>query len=269
MKIKLSVLLCVSILIGTIAYARMTTMIVGGSTPAAGGGGDSALYTAATEIWDMEAASSTNQSGTKSTHTLTYNGDPAQTADPKQGTYSTTLDGTDDYFYVADHVDFEPGDADYSFAFWIKWTSLQDGAGIFQKGDCNGNGEGLEMWTEYNASDDSVRFKQETGWANDMLNTEFEPTEGTWYHIAGAFDASENEFIMWISTSTVGDQYTNSGSPLTADDTVGDDAGAFEIGRFSADESKELIGLIDEFVWWKGYELTATDVTALLGGSWR
>ena len=73
---------------------------------------------------------------------------------------------------------------------------------------------------------------------------------------------------MWISSTTHGDVYDNSGSPLSTSNFPDTHGNPFYIG-YGEQANDYMDGEIEEVVWWKGYELSDSDASNLFSGSWR
>jgi hypothetical protein len=231
-----------------------------------GGGGDSALYTNATLVHDLNNSATATKGSNGAASGMVYG---STTPDPKEGTHYGEFDGADDTFTVSDEADLEAGDADYSLCLWVDVASAGDEAIASKYSDSDGNGWHLKSSWGGDDSDYEFEYFHADGWSADTIDTDCAPADNTWYLVCIGYDASEDDLYFWISASggTVGDCYDNSSSPATtsyypddgsADLVLGE---AYDVGDFS--------GHIDEFVWWKGYCINSTDVGNILSGSWR
>lgn len=245
---KLSLILAIMLLPAMI-YAG-GVMMVGGGTPAEEGGA-SALYTAATAIWDFE----NNANDTKEVKTLTANNTPTYgSTSPPQGSYYTILNGSNQYFSRADDNDLDFTD-DYSMSFWVYCT---------------------ETWSLVIATkttDTSAGYKISGGTGAGIITVQHVGASSnfsgvvpvnTWTHVCFKYDQSENLITYWISTTSFG-SVSNAATVAQATDPT-DDAAAFWIGR---DGGTYYPGNMDEVVIWKGYCITATDAANLYAHTWR
>lgn len=224
-----------------------------------GGGGPSDLYTAATAVWDFE----NNANDTKGTYNLTENGTPTYSSgDKKQGSYAADLEAdSTQYFSHADNAALDIGASDASWSMWVKFETVANSQLINKYNGTDGGGYLLQV--DYDTAQ-HLKVKMEQSWSATENWTTWTPSTGTWYHIAISYDDSADQVTIWVSQSSFGDvingsTYTNTRQPT-------DNTALLKIGNYA---SSYFDGLMDEVVYWKGYEITATDAQALFGGSWR
>ena len=256
MKIKLLVLLCVSILIGTIAYARMTTMIVGGQPAAAAPGIPTAT---AHYLFNNNLNDETTDHNASAGGGFTYDTDAG---DKVEGAASGIFDDTPDYAYVADHIDFDPGDGDFSVSFWFQSTWIAGGAGMVSKIHYADGNIGWRVFADDDGAELNINLYDGTN--ECLVETAWSPSDNVYYHIVVTFDTTANEIVAYASTesSTFGDVLNTSGSPVTCNYYAADSTGIFSIGWGSLSDLK-FFGNIDDLRWWKGTALTPTQAQAL------
>lgn len=255
------ILILTILLMSSLAWAGSTTVVVG-----QGGGGEaSALYTAATVILDFE----NNANDTKGSKNFTGQNTPAYSnTDYKQGSYSADLDdATAQYFSRADDNAFDTGmEVDWSMSFWVKYDDITNAGSIYGKYD-GGSGKGLWIEAYYiSGADYGLRINTMNAWTNVVIDTAQKLANGTWYHIAISYDASAtNECTVWISAATFGSVIN--GTAFNSDTDPGGTATAIIVGGY--DTSHTLDGHLDEFVFWNGTAITATDAQNIYNGNWR
>ena len=215
----------------------------------------SALYTAATAVWDFE----NNGNDTKATHNLTNNSATFGTTTPPQGTYYAVLnDASSQYFNIADHVDFDLNGSDYSMSFWTNLASLPN---VMSKGYSG------EFYYKISNQFDGVNVMQLDHTDNWSSSTEsmIANSTGVWRHVVVSYVQSTKTATYWVSEGTFGSEVNATAIVMTQD--PGDNAEDFRIGRVSA--SAYYGGSIDEFVIWKDLAITAEDAENIFDGTWR
>ena len=216
--------------------------------------GPSALYTAASAIWDFE----NNANDTKGVKTLTAQGTPTYgTTTPPQGSYYTILNGSSQYFSMVADTAFDMNSTDYSFSCWLYVTDGWE-INIARK-----NADSSAGWMISGGSGDGVTTFQHVATA---VNSGAVITVNQWQHFCMSYDASATgaEITYWVSHVSFGD-HANGLTVAMAAVPTNDTAANLWIGR--ADDY--IHGNLDEVVIWKGYELTATDAANLFAKTWR
>ena len=216
--------------------------------------GDSALYTAATAIWDFE----NGVNDTKGTHILTPVGAPSYSgSDKKQGGYAAVLGaGSNNYFTAPDNTLLDAETANVSWSVWIKPLNY-GGFNIFRKIYDIG---GYVIDVDYDTAN-HLHLKMEESYSSTQNWTTWTPASNTWYHVAVAYNQAADIITVWVSQNTFGDvingttyintrQPSNNTNPLTIGGAVN--------GM-----------LIDEAVIWKGTAITAANAQSIFNGNWR
>ena len=104
--------------------------------------------------------------------------------------YCLTLNGSDEYAYVADHADFDIT-GDLTIECLIRPSSVS-GTRYIQDKVLAGTGYGLLQ------IDDEIRMQIDTAYEQtDALNM----STGTWYHIKATYDASAQEIKIYVNGS--------------------------------------------------------------------
>lgn len=225
---------------------------------------ESELFLLATEIYDFENnGDATIDSG----HNLTATNTPGYSSvDYKQGSYSADLDAAaEEYFTLADDPDFDVGaDTDYSISFWMRPDAFSGSGNIAGKQD-SGNGWRL---ISYNISGGNygLKVQQYDAYADSQAAAVGVITNDTWYHVTIAHDISEaTEMTIWISAATFGDIVNGATFDMDNDPDV--TASALFIGAYDAGHWFD--GHLDEFVFFNGTALNATQAEDIFGGDWR
>ena len=181
-----------------------------------------------------------------------------------EGTHAAWLDTdpADEYFYVADHADFEPGAGDWSFSCWYRSAGLTTNNTLLGKVGWNVSRKGYCIWT-VDADADELHVIIYGASATDDIDTGWAPTVDTWYHLAFSFDASEaNELTIWGSEEggSFGDQIN--GTTYNSDNAPEDTAAQWQVGHDAIDATNGF-GRIDDVRWWKGTAISAANAEAL------
>lgn len=249
---KLILALCL-ILLPTSLWAG-GVMIVGGGAEAAAGG-PSALYTAATAIWDFE----NNANDTKGVKTLTAVGTPTYgTTTPPQGTYYTILNGSTQWFTRAADADFDMADSHYSMSFWVYSTDTWE-LHIADKNQDTSAG-----WKVIGSNGAGIITIQHEATFVDFSGV---VPASTWIHVCFKYDQAANLITYWISTTSFGN-VSNAATVAMATTPTNDATALLYVGAKYAGVD-QLTGLLDEFVIWKGYRISATDAANLYAHTWR
>jgi len=253
------ILILTILLMSSLAWAGSTTVVVGQVSSGAGGG-DSALYTAATAIWDFE----NNANDTKGTYNLTANNSPTYSSvDYKQGSYAASLDdASSQYFSHADNDAFDIGTGtDWSISFWIKCDDVANGLHLMGKVTY---GDGYRFTSHY-SSGYGVAVWFYDGYGYETAKTTVINND-TWYHYVISHDVSEdNELTVWISAGTFGSVENAGAYNMDTDPDV--NASALTVGAYNS--TNTFSGLIDEVIFFKGTALNATQAEAIYNGNWR
>jgi hypothetical protein len=209
------------------------------------------LLTNLVAYWKLDEASG-NALDAVGSNTLTDNGSVG-TGTGKIGNCRTF---SSSYFDHANNSDFGLVDEDFTFAAWIKPSSLGGfGNTILVKGDLSGGG--VNYGLSVNTSGKAVFVVTATGVGSGSVtaNTFGALSAGTWYHVVGWHDSVNN--IVGISV--------NAGTPDTTSYSSGtsNDALPFRLG--SDANFLPFAGSIDEVGFWKR-ALDSTDRTSLYNG---
>lgn len=208
----------------------------------------SAQFSSPTVCWDFEEASGT-RAPTTGTSNLSVTGSVPSAAG-KSGNAADFSGNNADYLSAADNAELSVSDQDFSWAAWVWFDSTAGTRTILQKDSS------LTMYGMFylGASDE---WKFVTSFNNEAVLIGTTPGTGTWYLVAGYHDTTNN--LNGISFN--GGSFTTGASASN----TSDEANAFCVGGSCG--SLALDGRIDMLVFWKGYVLTAGNVTTLNGGA--
>ena len=230
-------------------------------TSSGGGGGDeSALYTAATAIWDFE----NNANDTKSTYNLNNIGSATFNAtSPPQGDYFARVGNgaNTQCFSHDDNANLDIGDQDYTIAFWAYVD--RDFYYCYEK-ETENAGDGGMTYT-YNSAG-ALLVEHTNGYDDQTVTVAAGNSYDTWYHYIVTYHASVDSIRVWISsTSSFGDRidgtnYYISQYPAASSDSV-------RIGRSSSQYGST--NSIDEMVLWIGTNINSTEAESIYDGTWR
>lgn len=260
----LSVLLLASVVVFAaiieVPEAR-TVVMVGGSVPA------SALYTAATAIWDFEQ----NGNDTKGTYNLTAVGTPVySTTGEAQGTYwCGELAGSGQYFSLANAQATFGFTGDYSISAWVRFHYVVEG----YYAETISYGDGTYGWSVTTDGSRHLRVThQDTGTPRYADFTGATLNNDTRYHIVVAYSDSGNTVTAWVSTTSFGNIINGTSVTQNYNPTTSGTLSLYA-ARNNAAES-DLYGYIDELVVFGGKVLNATEAEAIFnardgGTSWR
>lgn len=223
-----------------------------------GGGGETTIPTpTAHYLFENDATDETSNHDATATAGFTYDG-----TNYWQGSYAGNFDN-DDYVYVADHSDFDVGTGDWSMSAVVRTTYQTDATlPIFSKYGWDSYRSGIRLWIANGSLILSVDDNADG--AGCDTDSGFDTTVETAYHIVVTFDASETNEITWYVSSisgTFGDQLN--GTSGSCDSSPPDNTFAFEIGAQSLVDELDFFGQIDDFRWYKGTVLSATEAEAI------
>ncbi len=145
-----------------------------------------------------------------------------------------------EYLYQTVATALAPGDADYTFALWVRLTTKPADMGIVTKAD---NGTTREYALYYDSVADSFIFELYAAGGASIGTAEaglFTPLVDEWYFVICSYDASEDAIQIEIDNTYVG-LATASGTPAQT-------GANFELGRNEA--SEYLDGALDELWFW-------------------
>jgi len=243
------------------ADARMTTMIVGGQTV----DGDSALYTAATVIFDFEQSAVATKGGhtlTPAVNAPTYSNASAH-AGTQYGSYYAVFDDADDeHFTLADHANFDFDDTDYAIAFWY-YPEATYATHITSKYD---GSNGWRLQSNYSDTNKLVMLH-----TSEYCYSGFTPDINTWYHVVLSYDQSDNEITWWITKAgeAHGSEVDNQAVAQTTTPTS--NSTTLYVGSYST--TATLNGNLDELVFFKGREVNDAEAQSIYigagSGGWR
>ena len=222
---------------------------------------DSALYTAALAVYDFE----NNANDTKGAKNLTANGTwTYSTTGEAQGTYWAQSDATGDNFTRTDS-DFQFA-GDYSLSAYVNFTYAEQG--YYTKiASCYSGGDGDGWIIDLSTRD--LRVRHITAWSTTTATWDTNLSNNVRYHIALAYDDSENTITAWVSTTSFGNVINGSAQAMAANPGVGGTP-PLNLGG----DPDYFVGYLDEVVFWSGYVLSASDAGAIFGArdggtSWR
>ena len=119
-------------------------------------------------------------------------------------TSTTFSEGDSDYITVANHADFQIDGADFSAAFWIKFTadasgtSNLDGIIGIKAGQFRGGGFWFEL-NDKSGDDQEILFLTSTGTAKTNIATTTNIVHDTWYHVAATYDVSTTTAKLYLN----------------------------------------------------------------------
>jgi len=226
-----------------------------------------------TEVFDFDNDGTAVKS---SGHDLTGVNTPTYgSTSPPQGTHYADLDAaTDEHFTLADGAgagnDFDADASDYSFSFWLNSAvgdpQIASKGGIFD----------TDSWTilgEYRSgSSFDIAVKHRAG-GNNFCRSGFDinANKNAWFHIIGAYDQTGGDITWWVSSlgGTFGDEINASAISMGAS-AAANTVDFFVGGR---DATNTLDGKLDEFAFFKGTVLNATEAEEIYDGvgvgGWR
>lgn len=234
------------------------------ATTDAGGGGFN-VTSKVSALWKFNEGSGTtadNAQGNAVRDLTGVNTPGWDSVGQKLGASCTELNGTDEYWYVADTAAFEPGTGDFAFCDWIYPTATA--GGIVGKGLYGSSSAATDQWAYIFTSGMLLSFMTEVG--DDIT-----------YHTAtsGALTLDAWNFV-WIRRrngilemgSTLASVGAFNSTPAYTGDCTADltnNTNVFTIGagRLGATAGYYMKGKIDQAMWCKGSYLTDEDLTAL------
>ena len=189
------------------------------------------------------------------------------------GVYNTTTNtsamhfpnagsGAGDYLTLADHDDFSHLDNPFSVACWVKRDG-NNNDGLYAKGQYDTSEVNLEYRTFWVGAN---LYVDKSDGGSQLVNYKrriYNGVAGTdWTHLVITYTGGYTG--QWATV------YAN-GSPVSVSTTGGSDtdgmsnlAGTFDIGRVN-ETGYQLGGEVCQFIMWKDYQLTQSDVTYLYG----
>ena len=222
-----------------------------------------------TEVYDFE----NNGNAVKdAAHDLTEVNIPTYgSTSPPQGSYYADLDAaTAEHFTHADDADFDTDSDKYTVAFWI--YSAVNNPQIATKGGLFGT-QGWNVLGEYvSGSDYDIAIKHRNGSINYLCHSGFHisANKNAWFHVVASYDSSTGEITWWVSDDTTFGSEIN-GSAISIGAAAPANSDAMYIGGTSA--TTTLDGRLDEFAWFKGYAVNATEAEEIYkgtsSGGWR
>jgi hypothetical protein len=219
-----------------------------------------------TEVYDFE---SNGDAVKDSAHNLTEVNTPTYgSASPPQGSYYADLDGaTDEHFTLSDNADFDVGANDYSCSFYFSFES----GSTFDIAEKYVSGDGWTITDYWTGSARALGVVHNNSYSVSTAESGFEPAVGTLYHVVFAYDDAAQQITWWISEvgGTFGDQLNGTTNPIT--EPPGVNSATMYIGSMNA--TATLAGRLDEFAWFNGHEVNATEAEEIYdgvgSGGWR
>jgi len=222
-----------------------------------------------TEVYDFEGDGTAVKDGS---HDLTEVNTPTygSTSPPQGSQYADLDETTDEHYTLADDPDFDADDGDYTIAFWV--NSAVNTPQIATKGGLFGS-NGWNVLGEYvSGSDYDIAIKHRNGGINYWCYSGFHisANKNTWFHVVASYDQSVGEITWWVSdTTTFGSELSASAVAIGA--AAPANSNTMYIGGTSATDT--LDGALDEFAWFKGYAVNATEAQEIYNGAgsggWR
>ncbi len=184
-------------------------------------------------VWHCSEDAANLIDSTGGAHTATRQGDPVQ----QDGAVykAQDLDGTGDYFSVADHADLE-GMAAITVEAWVKFGSMSDDSEdtIVSKWSTNA----YTYCFRYDSSDNELDWIIGNGGNYIGISNGVSIEDSAWHHVAGVLE-SDDDIIAYLD-----------GSPLGVTDTfsysIGVNGEAVEFGNSPHAASDILTGGLDE-----------------------
>lgn len=163
---------------------------------------------------------------------------------------AASLNGTTQYFLVADNADISLGDEDYSVSCWAKFTDI---AGVYSPwGKLGATPQGPLLFI---AASSTLFFRiYDTSGSARSIYKASAVSAGAWVHAVCTYDATTQAVSLTV----------NGGTPATGDFsafTFGDTSNALAIGR-RGDAAWYHKGAVDELCVYKRV-LTADEITWL------
>lgn len=183
--------------------------------------------------WKVEQ-NTNDDTGTNSAGTL-YGG-ASYSSDMKEGSYSLTLDGSDDYINVNTLNDFPKKGEAFSMAAWVKPTeSVSQWKSIMHVGD-----KDAAKFIEFRAVNGKFRANYYTGADDYYVESDSSYTTNTWYHLVLTFDGYQLK--LWVDGTA-----QNSGNGVTITPNYSSNL-RFDIGRCYEQRATALYwpGKVDE-----------------------
>lgn len=166
----------------------------------------------------------------------------------REFTKSIIFDGVDDFVTVP----LIPSVTAFSFAFWIKPAVLANNARVI---DCQASGpaDGFTVVCSTSGGVNNLQFViRNSSTAVASINSGALPI-AKWSFLAGTY--AVNSVKWYLNGAQVG--ATDTSATMTVS------AAAFTIGRRAGTSSNYISALMDEFMFWNGTVLTATEINDL------
>lgn len=133
--------------------------------------------------FDGSDGATTTTDSSSNARTITLGGDAQlDTSHKKFGTASLLLDGNGDVASAADDGDFDFGSEDFTVECWVRFNTLFRNT-IFSHWE-NGDASGQSLYLTHFDVNDNLRFAYRLTTGLVEANYTWEPSTGTWYHIA-------------------------------------------------------------------------------------
>lgn len=143
-----------------------------------------------------------------------------------------------DYLSKTDDATLSMGNMDFTVEAWVYFDNKGDHRSFISKGTANTT-VGLEYYLMYDVTADRFSWKISNGTTATTVNDTAlgSPTAGTWYHVAGWYDSTND-----LSGLTINGSFTTTASNTTGSQ---DTAGSFYVGAVPTGASHHG-GVIDE-----------------------
>ncbi len=160
--------------------------------------------------WMMEQATGADAPDGKNANNVGHSSDgagPTQSADPKQGTYSSDLNSADSDFYLLADTSLSAGfpgknttgiQTSFSVGAWVK-IDASSAMGIISK---SANGEDLS-WQLYFDGTNMIfgvtHDETPSGLTTVTGGTAITDDGSTWYHVVGVFDSTNDLIYVYVN----------------------------------------------------------------------
>lgn len=139
-----------------------------------------------------------------SPHTFTaVNNAQIDTAQKVFGTASGLFDGTDDYIYSDDHVDWTLGSGDFTIDFRVRFNSVASTQTFINHHEEQNNTQ--QGWMVFFSSDNNLYFRYSTtgsSYEQDLIFS-WTPVADTWYHVA--IVRNGNNLMAFVGGTQIGE----------------------------------------------------------------
>jgi hypothetical protein len=215
------------------------------------------LLAGLTSMWKLdETGSSTIRNDSVGTNHLTPSVVPEIAGKIGNGAH---FNATGDRLTHASNATLSPGNADYTFALWVKIEDTGSNRDFLSKAGSGGSDEYI-IGYDHATAPDRFRFTVQGGgtYASAYSASSAAPVVGTWYLIVAWQDADMGTINIQVNGGAV-DSHTPI-PPLT----VGADT--FQLGCYGAGMANYAKGIIDEVALWNGRMLDAPERGQLWNG---